>query len=141
MKKIALLLLLAVTPLFGEPVAVTNAEATRLFGALRSTQSGLTPLNTRNGALNINALRPVVEAYESGQQVVAAKAAKIAANDPAREEKIAALNVEVLALTKAPNTVNLMLFSLSDEEIKDAKVTMDSLAEFFRFLTPSAPKK
>lgn len=141
MKRFLLLASLVAVAAFGEPVTVTNAEAARLFAALRSTQAGTTPLNTRNGALDINALRPVVEAYEAGQQVVAAKAGKIHEKDVDRAAKLDALNAEALALTKAPNTVNLTLFTLSDDEIKDAKVPMDSFAEFLRFLTPTPPKK
>lgn len=140
MKSIALLFLLTVGIAFAEPVTLTNAEAARLFSALRSTQSGTTPINTRNGALDINTLRPVVEAYEAGQQVIAAKAAKLSPKDADHEAKVAALNVEALALTKATNTVNLTLFALSDDEIRDAKVPMDSLSELLRWLTPLVKK-
>lgn len=142
MNNIVRLLLLLVTvgcvAARAESANLTNADAARLFAALRSTQSGTTALNTRNGALNINVLRPVVEAYEMGQSVIARKGNAIAANDPDRLHKIDSLNAEALALTKAPNAVNLTLFTLSDEEIRDAKVPMDSLAEFLRFLTPTS---
>lgn len=141
---VAIVLLAVVSTAFAEPVTLSNAEATRLFAALRTTQAGTTALNTRNGALNINVLRPVVEAYELGQGVIARKGSAIAPNDPERIHKLDALTEEAQHLAKASNTVNLTLFALSDDEVRDAKVPMDSLSEFLHFLTPPAappPKK
>lgn len=123
-----------------EPVTLSNAEAARLFGAMRSTAAGVSALNTRNGAMAINILRPVVESYEAGQRVIIAKELKIADNDPARGEKRLKIAEEADALAKATNKVDLILFSLTDDEIKDAKIPMDSLAEMIRWLSPPAKK-
>lgn len=142
MKKYILLIAsLFAASLFAENVTLTNAETVRVFAALRSTRDGVSAANTRNGALNINALRPFVEAFEAGQQVIAGKAAKVAQNDPQREEKLVPLTTELTALSKMTNTVNLTLFTLSDEELKDAKVTMDAFSEFLRFLQPATSTK
>lgn len=119
-----------------EKVTMTNAEASRLLVALRTTTAGTTAANTRNGALAVNALRPFVEAYEAGQRSIAVRAGKIAETDPAKPEKIAALQLEADKLNAQTVTVDVPLFSLSDDEIRDAKVPMDALAEMLRHLSP-----
>lgn len=138
MKKLTTILLFISAALFAkaEPVTLTNAEASRLFIALRTTQSGLSPANTRNVALNINRLRPFVEAFEAGQRVVQERASKLT-KDPDIETKSIALRDEAQALSKASLTVDVALFILSDDEVRDAKVAADSLAEFLRFLSPA----
>lgn len=119
-----------------ESVTLSNAECSRVFVALRSMPGGLSAINTRNAALDINALRPVVESMEAGQRVVGQKMAKLSPTDPQREARVEAINQELMALIQAKNTVNLTLFALTDDEIRDAKVSADALSELMRFLAP-----
>lgn len=127
---------------FAADVALTNADAARLFVALRSAQPGLSAANTRNAALNINTLRPFIEAYDAGQQVLQRKAAAIV-KDVDRDAKLTALTDETMALARQPIKAALVPIAVSDEEIKEAKIAPDSLAEFMRFLAvePKAPEK
>lgn len=130
----------ALNPASSNSVQFSNADASRLFIALRTTQAGLSALNTRNAALNINALRPVVEAYEAGQQVLRVKLTKLP-KDQNTEAKAAAIAQELLDLSKVPApSVALVPLNLSDEEIKDAKIPPDALAEIIRFLGTASKK-
>lgn len=119
-------------------VSLTNSEAARLFTSLRVLQAGTTAANTRNAALNINSLRPAVEAYEAVQQAISNRAQKLDEKDPKRTEKIDALNAEAVNNQKAVVKVELIPISVGDDEIKDAKIPADALAEILRFLSPPA---
>lgn len=123
---------------FCESVKLTNGEATRLFAALRATQHGLTPVNTTRAAVNINALRPYVEAYETTQRATATKMEAIPENDPERTIKIARGQADLLAVSKDVVTVDLrpVVITEDDAQIRDAKIPPDALAEFLRFLQP-----
>ncbi len=142
MRKLTTLLLLCAFAAIANatPVTLSNAEASRLFVALRTTQAGLSAANTRNAALNINVLRPYIEALEAGQQVIQSKAVKLA-KDPDVEAKTAALREEAAALAKQQVKVDLVPFAITDDELRDAKVPPDTLAEFLRFLAAPPPKK
>lgn len=136
-----IVVLLLATSAFAESVTLNNGEASRLFVALRALGPGISGTNIRNAAVDINALRPYVEAYDLGQTAIGQRAQKVPAADASRDDKLAALNLEAQKLMHAPITVSLTLFQLSDDELRDAKITADTLAELVRWLTPQPAKK
>jgi hypothetical protein len=123
-----------------DSVAVTNAEAMRLFVAMRSTQAGLSAVHATRLAQNINVLRGYVEAFEAKQSQLAVEASKLP-NNAEGATAAAKINAEARALAVDKFSVELRTVALTDDEIAAAKVPPDALAEFLRFLAPAEPKK
>jgi hypothetical protein len=139
MKHTILLVLAVCSTAFADPVKLTNAEASRLFQALRSTRAGLNPVNTTRAAVNINILRPYAENFEQQLEAINAKGRTLQTNDPALAQKSTALTEEARKLSKDAFTVELRPLAITedDAQIRDAAIPPDALAEFIRFLAPN----
>lgn len=140
--KYLLILCLVLLPaaLRADPVTLTNSEAYRLFIACRATQAGLTAVNAVRLAQDINLLRPLAEAVDAKQAELQTRLA-LAAKAPDKDAQAVAIQKEAQALGSDKVTLDLRMVTFSDQEVVDAKIAPDSLAEFLRFLTAAPTKK
>lgn len=151
----SLLLAAPLAAVAGNPVKMTFAEANSLFGALTKIQNGLTPDNTVVAARDIWALKEVAEIYGKEQIAVGNRSNRI----DAVMRQHADAKVDVGADLDAKDAVQakwtaflssdakdhsgsfpvLEPLAISTDEIKDMKITPDTLAPILQFLSP--PRK
>jgi hypothetical protein len=134
--KTLLLLLLTVALASAEPVKLKNTEANELLGILAQIGPGLTARNTTRVARDINALRPVVEAWAKGEQ---AARDRLKITPATRTDSIEgmAFMMEVRRNNEDSSTVDLQLLEVSDEEITAAKISPMILAALLHYLAPA----
>jgi hypothetical protein len=135
-----LLILLTAALACAEPVKLKNVEANELLGALAQIGPGLTAQNTTRVARDMNALRPVVEAWARGEQA-ARERLKITAATKIDSAEGAAFLAEAKRNNEDSFTLDLQSLSLSDEEITAAKMPPFVLAAVLRYLSAPEPRK
>jgi hypothetical protein len=126
------------------PTKITNEDAFALFNSLNSIQPGLTPSNVGLAAQDIWQLKGIAEAFQSASNKAARDLAKFT---PSKDVQPTPAQVAGLEATQAnwdsyrkaevQPTPDLQPLSLSDEEIKEAKVTPGILAPILHYLSPS----
>lgn len=137
--------LVSLVSLRADPVRITNVEAQRLFYALRAIQPGVEPANIRVAALNLNSLRPYVEAYEAANQAFDVKTAKLQTDkSPDVLDKAVKISEDRKTLQNESvvknGTIDLLPMSLSDDEIKNGKISPESYADIAHFLSGAQKK-
>lgn len=123
------------------PTTITTEDASALFGALSAIQPGLSPSNVGLAAENIWLLKGVAEAYQSAavrynREQERAKSSK----DPVTDLEKLDADMEKYGRSDKV-TLDLQPITLSDEEIKEAKITPALLAPIKHYLSVSPSKK
>lgn len=136
--RLGIVLLLAASPAFGNPVKMTYSEANALFGSLSKIQSGLTPENVGLAAQDLWVLEGPAKAFGKAQIAAsqAAQRASTAKDVQAAQEKAQA---DWTAFTETEITLDLqsMNLPLTPDEIKESKITPDIYAPILHFLSPA----
>lgn len=120
------------------PTKITNEDAFALFESLSQIQPGLTASNVGAAAENIWALKGVAEAFNAVQIRANSESQKAAASkDPISAKE--AVEADFANYRTTLITVELQPLSLSDDEIKEAKITPAIYSPILHYLSP--PKK
>jgi hypothetical protein len=136
--KLLLLFLLAPALAFAD-AKLTNVQANELLTVLSQVGPGLTAQNTTRIARDINALRPIVEAWAKGDQA-ARERLKITAGMKNDAPEALAYLAEAKKNGEDSSPITLQPVIVSDEEITSAKITPATLAVFLLYLSEPAKK-
>ena len=136
--KTLLCFLVALTAAAATPVKLSNLQANELLITLSQIGPGLTAQNTTCIARNINALRPLVEAWSKGDQA-ARDRLKITATTPIESPNGTAYLAEAKRNNEEIITVELSPVKISDEEIVAAKIAPPVLSLILLRLAPPDP--
>lgn len=142
MKKLSLLVpfLLASVCAFGEPVTLTNRQASELLQNLLHIDAGLTAANSTLVAKDINILRPSVEAYTKGNEE-ARKKYGVTQNTPSDAKNALPFIEEITTNGDAHSIYDLNRVTLSDDELIAAKITPACQSCLLLYLGPVSAKK
>lgn len=140
--KTALAVLLLAAPLaaFATPTKISYEDAFALFTALNQIQPGLTAGNVGKAAENIWQLKGTAEAYQTaaGRSARDSERAK-AAKDPLDASQRAQDDWDHFRLSEV--TLDLQPLALTDDEVKEAKITPGIYAPILHYLTAKAAPK
>ena len=119
------------------PTEISYQDARELSAALKAIQPGLTASNVGFAAQDINVLASASESYDSAAVKAARDSEKAKkTKDVAEASDTVQADWDNYRHSKVPGGVLLQPITLSDDEIKEAKVTPALLAPLLRFLTP-----
>jgi Flp pilus assembly protein CpaB len=138
MKKL-LLIVLAVAlraAAFAEPVTLSREQATKLHSALDAIAPGITPANTIIAADNLNALQPIADGIRKGAVRMAREQARLS-DGAERTAKAMQLAEAFDAKAEEPVTLDLTPLEISNDEIKEAKISPAVLSVIRRHLKPA----
>jgi hypothetical protein len=130
--------LIAVAITSAEPITLQNKQATELLSNLLKIDSGLTAANSTIIARDINALRPVVDAYQKGNNDARIKY-KITASTPTDKPDAINFLAEITANGDAPISVDLTRITISDDELVATKMTPAMQSCLLLYLSPVTP--
>jgi len=122
------------------PTKISNEDAFALFSALNQIQPGLSAGNVGKAAEDIWNLKGIAEAYQtsSGRHARDGERAK-SAKDPMAAAQ--AVQDDWDAFRLAVVTVDLQPLTLTDDELKEAKITPGLYAPILHYLTATAAKR
>lgn len=141
MKKLLLTFLTLVSTAFCEPVKIKNSEAAELLTALGQIAPGMSAQNTTRAARNMNALRPVVDAWAKGDEAARARLKIIPGQTKSDSPEGVAYAAEQKKNAADETTVELTRFSVSDEEINAAKIGPAVLSVLLLYIEPNPVTK
>lgn len=128
------------------PITITNEDAAALFGSLSQIQSGLSPVNVGKGAENIWLLKAVSEAFSSQQLKASRDSAKNTppANTvptPEQLKESEKIQNDWDKFRMATMTLDLQPMVITEDEIKEAKITPAVYAPIRHYLSPAPETK
>lgn len=142
MKKLILILAIAfATAIQAAPVTITRTKMSELFIALKGIGPGLTPQNTGIAADDINAMEKLVDARDKAITQAQRDALSIDRQDPEFGAKQKKIQDSFDAFSETETKIELTPLTISDNEIRDARIAPGTLAIIRKYLSASAPAK
>jgi hypothetical protein len=128
------------------PVTISNEDASALFGALSQIQPGLSPANVGKAAEDIWQLKALSDAFQSEQLKASRSSAKNApaANaqpTPDQLKEADRIQANWDTFRKATLPLDLQPLTLTDDEIKESKMTPALYAPILHYLSPQPAAK